>query len=132
MNLLALAAKPWALWGLLAALAVAAGASFSAGWTAQGWRRDSAALEQQVDDRAAEHRQLERLDAVADKAAKSQTAQQQRARVIYQEVERVVEKPVYRDVCLDDDGLRVLTSAIHGANDPGQPAPALPASGGSR
>ena len=57
---------------------------------------------------------------------------QQQARVITKEIDRVVEKPVYRDVCLDADGVRLLSAAITGAADPRQSAPAMPASSASR
>lgn len=47
-------------------------------------------------------------------------------KTITEEVERVVEKPVYRDVCLDADGLRVIQSAIDRANGTaGQPGHAV-------
>ena len=58
---------------------------------------------------------------------------QQHARVITKEIDRVVEKPVYRDgLCLDADGLRVLSAAIAGTTDSGQPAPAVPTASAPR
>lgn len=49
---------------------------------------------------------------------------------ITQEVERVVEKPVYRDVCLDADGLRILSQAIDAAAGAGpEPDGAMPGPG---
>lgn len=33
-------------------------------------------------------------------------------RVQYVEIEKIIEKPVYRNICLDDDGLRELNRAI--------------------
>lgn len=51
-----------------------------------------------------------------NKASAGHEADKERIRVQYititKEVERIVEKPFYRDACLDDDGLRVLRSAI--------------------
>ena len=47
---------------------------------------------------------------------------------ITQEVERVVQKTVYSNVCFDDDGLRVINAAIHPAAAASQPAPAVPRS----
>lgn len=35
-------------------------------------------------------------------------------RVRYVEVQKIVEKPVYSNVCFDDDGLRELNRAIGG------------------
>lgn len=109
--------------------AVAASLAFGAGWKVQGWRRDAADLARQED--AAE---VVRLRArKADAAAVSHEQYQERERVVYQviteTVDRIVERPVYRNVCLDPDGLRALGDAIHGrASDPGQPAPAVPRS----
>lgn len=58
---------------------------------------------------------------------------QQHARVITKEIDRVVEKPVYRDgLCFDADGLRLLSESIAGAADPGQPAAAVPAASAAR
>lgn len=107
--------------------ALAAAVAFGSGWTVQGWRRDAADLERQED--AAE---LVRLRArTADKASETHEVFKERERVVYQviteTVDRIVERPVYRNICLDPDGLRALSDAIHGrASDPGQPAPAVP------
>jgi hypothetical protein len=111
----------------LVVAAVAAAVAFGAGWKAQGWRRDSAELERRED--AAE---LVRLRArKADTAAATHEVFKERERVVYQviteTVDRIVERPVYRNVCLDPDGLRVLSDAIHGGhNDSGKPSPAVP------
>lgn len=110
-----------------AALAVVAALSFAAGWKVQGWRwaaSERAALEQ------ARVRE-EQLRAEIDKASAGYEADRAKLRTefrtIYQEVERVVEKPVYRDrECLDADGLRVLQSAIRGDTAAaGEPAGAV-------
>lgn len=50
-------------------------------------------------------------------------------RTITRRVEKVVERDVYRNVCLDDDGVRLVNSALAGRADPGQPAAAVPAAG---
>jgi hypothetical protein len=56
-----------------------------------------------------------------------------RTRVIRQEVQHVVERPVYRDCRLDPDGLRLVNAALGGspaaipASQPPEPVPgALP------
>lgn len=108
--------------------ALAAAVAFGSGWTVQGWRRDAADLERQED-----FAELVRLRArTADKAAEVHEVFKERERVVYQTitetVDRIVERPVYRDtVCLQPDGLRALSDAIHGrSSDPGQPSPAVP------
>ena len=105
---------------IVAAVLAATGA-----WKVQNWR--FAAQEHAREARAA---QVQRQQAEgADKAAEVHEVQKEKIRVEYQqiftEVERVVEKPVYRNVCLD--GLRQLERAIGAAGSaPGKPAPAVP------
>lgn len=65
----------------------------------------------------------------ADQAAERHETAKADIQVIYETIEKevrhVVEKPVYRNICLDDDGLRVLSAAINGDNAAGKPAPAV-------
>lgn len=111
----------------LLSAAVAAALAFGSAWKIQDWRHDAAELTRQED--AAE---LVRLAArKTDVAAVSHEEFKERERVVYQTitetVDRIVERPVYRNVCLDTSGLRALADAIHGCTDhPGQPAPAVP------
>lgn len=55
-------------------------------------------------------------------------------RTITQTVDKVVEKPVYRSMCLDDDGLRVANQALAGSlaapRQPDKPMPRSPAAPG--
>lgn len=93
--------------------AVAAVLAFGAAWKVQDWRHDAAELERRED--AAE---VERLRArKADTAAVSHEEFKERERVVYQviteTVDRIVERPVYRNVCLDADGLAALKQAIN-------------------
>ena len=97
-----------------------AGVKFHAGIIAQ---RDRDAQEAQAKET---FRRLER----GDRAAAGHEADKAKLRTefltITQEVERVVEKPVYRDVCFDDDGLRLIGAAISGRAAASEPAPAVP------
>lgn len=45
-------------------------------------------------------------------------------RVIYKTVEKIVDRPIYRNVCIDDDGLSEINKAVN-AYDPKQSASAL-------
>jgi hypothetical protein len=69
-----------------------------------------------------------------DVASVSLEKDRERVRTVYrtitQEVDRVIEKKVveYRDVCLDDDGLRLANAALTGALVPaGEPDRRMPA-----
>lgn len=98
-------------------------------WKVQNWRHDSAELQRKEDAD-----ELKRLrERKADVAAVGHEDFKERERVVYQTitetVDRIVDRPVYSNVCLDDDGLRALNAAIGGrADDPGKPAPAVPGS----
>lgn len=106
--------------------AVAAVLGFLAGWNVQAWRYRAAEadrLEAQADKKDENATQ-------ADTAAQAHEADKAATRVefrtVYRDVEKIVERPVYRSQCLDDDGLRALSRAI-GASAPAasEPAPAL-------
>jgi len=66
--------------------------------------------------------QREKEQKQAQGAAEKKEQGDAKARVVYaqitREVERVVEKPIYHHVCLDPDGLRVAADAIRGAIAP--------------
>lgn len=106
----------------LAALAI----GFGGAWQVQAWRYDSAQLEQ-IERKAKDtFRNVERQDtAVGD-----YTKDQANAKVIYQrivvEVDKIVERPVYRNICFDESGLRELHRALDGTDakpSPVQPVP---------
>jgi len=95
-------------------------------WTVQEWRIDGieakqAAAMQQVRDQ-------QRADADAASAAHEAEREAIRAQVAatIKEVPRVIEKPVYRNVCFDTDGLRLVRAAIGAAGHPGEPASTVP------
>ena len=116
--------NPWLLAACLAA-------GFGAGWQVQAWRYTAA----QVDQVAEQAQAVQQAASQADAAASGHEAAKERIRVefqtVYRDVERVVEKPVYRDVCLDDDGMRVLSAAIAGPTA-SEPASAVPGPGPAR
>ena len=76
----------------------------------------------------AEH--ARRNERQADHGAAGHEADRARIRTefitITKEAERVVEKPVYRNICLDDDGLRLLARAIDGQPSTGESATTVP------
>lgn len=89
------------------------------------WKASELDLQRKVD--AAEN-----ALAIAQNAASQATAQQQeKTQVIHDTitkyVDRVITRPVYRNVYLDADGLRLVNGALaNKAPDPGQPDATLP------
>jgi hypothetical protein len=74
------------------------------------------------------HRKTERIDVASVGHETDKAKIRTEFLTITEEVERVVEKPVYRDICFDDDGLRLITRAIGRGAPPGEPSPAVPGS----
>lgn len=96
-------------------------------WRLQEWRHDA-----QDKERIETARETERLRArTADKASEGHEVFKEKERVVYQTitetVDRIIERPVYRNTCIDPDGLQQLNAAIAGSSaTTGQPAPAVP------
>lgn len=95
----------------LIAIAMLLAACFGAGWMVNGWRWEA--------KEAAKLRELERAQAKADKrsydASSGLEKDKGNAETVFQtirvEVDKIVERPVYRNVCMDSDGLRELERA---------------------
>lgn len=111
---------------------VALAVGFGAAWKTQEWRHDSINLERV--ERAAKDtfRNVERQDSAVDEYTKGQANAKVIYRKIFVEVDKIVERPVYRQQCLDADGLRILGAAIDGANPEPSPVQPVPASGQAR
>ena len=113
------------LTGIIAVVALCLG--FLAGWNVQGWRYRAAeadrlsAQEQKKDERA------QQADTASAGAEADRAEIKTQFRTVYRDVEKIVERPVYRDaVCLDPDGMRVLQRAIAASSSPAsEPAGAL-------
>lgn len=102
---------------LLAGAAFVAAFSFGAGWTVNGWRCDAAKTKSITAAVAVK----EKAQTKVNKVAESFEVKNEQARVEYRTitktVEKLVDRPVYRDaVCVDADGLRVLSDHIDRAN----------------
>lgn len=110
-----------------AAFAIGLAVAAAGTWRVQEWRHDGIDLE-----RIEAAQETERLRArAADSASAGHETFKERERVIYQTitetVDRIVERPVYRAACFDDDGLRQLNAAIRGTEPASrEPAPAMP------
>lgn len=74
--------------------------------------RDDAVLEvsERLKAAAIEHAEHARKSSAAYQAQKA--AREEKERVRYVQVQKIVEKPVYRNVCLDADGVSIVNAAI--------------------
>lgn len=96
------------------------------GWQVQDWRhsrQDAQRIERQARDTL---RGIERGQQAADTYTTEQTHAQPARSEIVRTVEKIVTRPVYRNVCLDADGLHQLRAAIATGAPAGGAAATLP------
>lgn len=111
----------------LAALALTLAATLASGWQARGWYENSQRLtaeraaRQAID--AAFARESEIAAGVEARLAELEASE----RIIDRGLIREIEKPIYRNVCLGDDAVRLLNDAAAGrAPDSAELDAALP------
>lgn len=108
--------KPWLYIAGATALLAAIGGAYAYG------RGDGRAIERhkQAAIEAAVRVEREKREQLVDQlgagAARLETTRQQNVREIYRESHRVTERPVYRNVCVDADGMHLLDAAAGVAN----------------
>ena len=112
----------------LAAIGVALVLAFGAGWWLRGLQVKAAMVKQTQAQAQADVKQAQRTSTAVQQHAQTKTETEIRYVTTVKEVEKLVERPVYLERCMDDDGLRVLNAQILGTNPPG-PGPALPEAG---
>ena len=112
----------------LIAAGVALVLAFGAGWGLRGLQIKAATVDQTKAQAQADVKQAQRTSTAVQQHAQTKTETEIRYVTTVKEVEKLVERPVYLERCMDDDGLRVLNAQILGTNSPG-PGPALPEAG---
>ena len=99
----------------LAACAAGIGGFFYG--TSVGVAQEQASQKRADDAREAERKKLQgKLDASSEAAQAKEYARQGSVREIYHESQKVIERPVYRSVCVDADGVGLLDRAAATAN----------------
>jgi hypothetical protein len=115
-----------------AAVAIAALAlGFAGGWSADDWRHGANELERVRAEHAALAERADRGDQAAVKHEEFKAKQETRYVTRTKLVDRILERPVYLESCLDPDGLQLLNAEIAGRAAPGEPAPGVPAAAGA-
>jgi len=105
---------------LLIQILVAAGIFVAGASAGIKWHAGQDAIAEnarQVNQRAVERLQRQNTDTAAERHEKVKAEIQVRYQTITKEVQYVVEKPVYRNICLDDDGLRLIREQLAGPSD---------------
>ena len=115
---------PMWVWAAVCAVAFAAGGTMA--WQVQNWRYGAkeAGRLQLVAEQARKNERTADLGTTAHEADRAKLRTQ--FITVTKVAERVIlEKPFYRNVCMNDDGLRILATAITGQPATGEPAPAV-------
>jgi hypothetical protein len=120
MNGLSLAA-------IAAAVAFALGAGSGYKLTADHYAAKEAKAQQEAAE--AYQAKTEELNAVSAELEKARHERKTVYRTITQQVERIVTRDVYRNVCIDSDGLHAINAALAGRPSASESAPTLPAPG---
>lgn len=114
------------LYAYAATALVAVAIGFTGGWKTQGWRWD-AAEKQRIEQEAKERqKQLDRAHTASATFEGKRTANETHYRTVTVTLEKIVDRPVYLNQCMDADGLQQLNAQIARATDPGQPGIKLP------
>lgn len=105
---------------LALAVALAACAAGIGGFlygTGVGVAQEQAAQQRADEAREAEREKLQRqIDASSERAQTAEYARQGDVREIYHESQKIVDRPVYRNVCVDASGVGLLDRAAATAN----------------
>jgi hypothetical protein len=101
-------------------------------WKVQGWRHDAAEKNRIEQEARALLIRQERAIEASTKYQETQADANAREVIVTKEVIRVVQKPVYREQCFDDDGMRIIASDIQAANARRGLGPEVPASAPAR
>ena len=101
-----------ALGPTLVAAALVATLSFGAGWQVESWRcaaRDKTRIEAELKAGVEKAK-------VTNKASEGYEAKKEEVRIKYvrttKVVEKLVERPVYRNNCIDEDGLKAINEGL--------------------
>ena len=112
----------------LIAAGVALVLAFGAGWWLRGLQVKAAMVKQTQAQAQADVKQAQRTSTAVQQHAQTKTETEIRYVTTVKEVEKLVERPVYLERCMDDDGVRILNAQILGTDTPGA-GQALPEAG---
>nr|DAJ90079.1 MAG TPA: conotoxin [Caudoviricetes sp.] len=114
MNILLL--KNWKLIAVLicAVLVVSAWQYDHAAQYKRGRESMAAEISNRLKDSAIEKAKKDRETSAAYQTGKA--VREEKERVRYVKVQKIVEKPVFRNICVDSDGLSVINAAIADGN----------------
>ena len=108
---------------------IAGGLSFVVGfgsaWTVQDWRHDSKVLKANQKIEVRQDENINKAQVASTQFEAKQNEAKTEFRTIYRDVEKIVYRPVYSNICFDADGLQLITKATQNTITTGKPDNAL-------
>lgn len=105
---------------------IAAALSSAGTWKIQTWRFESREKERIEAQLKLRKTQEKAASAASTAFEQDRTKNEKRTRTVYVKVDKIIDRPVYRNICVDADGLRLLNGAIGRIDDAGEPGGPLP------
>jgi hypothetical protein len=99
------------IYGILALVSV----SFLSGWFTNGWKEDSIRLAEKTASEKVMRLFASRESDIAIAVTEKLKGLKANERIIERHTQDIIERPVYRSICIDDDGLRQLNSYANGS-----------------
>jgi hypothetical protein len=98
---------------------------FGSAWQVQDWRHDSKVLkaDQKIEVRQDEN--ISKAQVASTQFEVKQNETKTEFKTIYRDVEKIVYRPVYSNICFDADGLQLITKATQNTITTGKPSDAL-------
>lgn len=118
---------PFSLMVWLGVFVAALSGAFGFGYHTSTVHAASVALKLANANAAAYHETLTKLEVVSADLENARAANSVVTRTIVRKVDKLVDRPIYRNVCLDSDGLHAANEALRNdTSDPGEPPARLP------
>ena len=86
--------------------------AFGSAWKIQDWRFDSKEKERLEQVQEAKQMREKQISAASVEYEKKKEVTRVKYVTITQEVEKIVDRPVYKNICLDDDGIKLINEGI--------------------
>ena len=88
------------------------GFGFGSAWQVQDWRHDSKVLkaDQKIEVRQDENINKAQVASTQFEVKQSETKTE--FKTIYRDVEKIVYRPIYTNICFDADGLQLVTRSV--------------------
>lgn len=99
---------------------------FGGGWVVHGWERSADEKTRIEQEAKKKDEQVNTAQVASTGFEAKRNTNEVRYRTVTVTVEKIVDRPVYLNQCMDDDGLRVINDQIQRRSDPGQPGIEMP------